>query len=580
MSLRVVALLGLFLGSLVTSVLTADQNWWRHAIVYQVYPRSYKDSNGDGVGDLKGILSKLDHIKDTGAAAFWISPINRSPMVDFGYDVSNFTDIDPIYGTLADFEDLIAQANSVGLKIILDFVPNHSSTQHEWFQKSVKRIKPYDEYYVWKDAKVVDGKRYPPNNWLSIFSGTAWEWNEERQQYYLHQFGPTQADLNYRSSYLNQEMKNALQFWLERGIGGFRIDAANFMFEDSQFLDEPPSNITGLTPGDSDSLDHIYTQNLQQTYEVIKSWRELLNEYAKEHDTDLKLMLTEVYAPINDVTKYYRYGVNVPFNFMFVTGLNNQSTAADFKKSIDTWIDNIPSGDYMPNWVVGNHDNPRAATRFGTLRADQTSILAMTLPGVAVVYNGDEIGMEDTDVSWEDTVDPSGLSAGPIQYKIKSRDPERTPFQWDDTKDAGFSTASKTWLPINPNYKTLNLAAEEKAPVSHYSVFKDLVKLRKLPVLQNGSLENVLVTDSVLGIVRRLKDSPPVVILVNFSDSPTVVDAQSKLEIPQELSVYTASVYSKIQAGSPVDTSKLSLPGAASVVLSTPELIKEVQTLS
>ncbi|XP_012283498.1 maltase 1 [Orussus abietinus] len=577
MSLHAVTLC-LFLG-LVAYSAAADKNWRKNALVYQVYPRSFKDSNGDGVGDLNGITSKLEHIKDIGATAFWISPINTSPMVDFGYDISNFTDIDPVFGTLADFQKLTARAKALGLKVLLDFVPNHSSHEHEWFKKSVKRIKPYDEYYIWRDAKVVNGVRHPPNNWLSVFWGSAWEWNQERGQYYFHQFAVGQPDLNYRSKALDQEMKNVLKFWLDRGVEGFRIDAINHMFEDPRFLDEPRSFLPGVKPNEYEYLDHIYTRNLNETYDVLKSWRNLLDQHSKLHGTDPKIILTEAYTFMPLTMKYYTYGSNAPMNFMFIADLNNGSTASDFKRTIDNWMNNIPDGEYVANWVVGNHDNHRAASRFGTLRADQLNMLSLILPGIGIVYNGDEIGMEDNVISWKDTVDPAGCNAGPDKYHLKSRDPERTPFQWDNTKNAGFTTGNKTWLPVHPNYKTLNLAAQKKVPISHYNVFKSLVRLRQLPVLRDGALENILVHDNVLGIVRRLRGSPPVALLVNFSNSPIVVDVSTRLNLPRVLTVYTASIYSKIPVGSRVDASKLTIPGSASIVLSTPSLGKYLQAL-
>lgn len=393
----------------------ANKDWYKNSLVYQIYPRSFKDSNGDGIGDLNGITSKLEHIADIGAHALWLSPIYTSPQVDFGYDIANFTDVDPVYGTLADFDRLVAKAKSLGLKVILDFVPNHSSDKHEWFKKSAQRIKPYDEYYVWRDGKMVNGTRKPPNNWLSVFWGSAWEWNPTRKQYYLHQFAVGQPDLNYRSPALQQEMKNVLKFWMNRGAEGFRIDAINHMYEDARFRDEPRRNVPGLSDDDYESLDHIYTKNLPETYDVLKSWRQLLNNHSKAADT--KMILTEAYTSLDLTLKFYRSGSNVPFNFMFIAELNNQSSAADFKLKIDNWMKIVPNKPaYVANWVVGNHDNHRAATRYGVMRADQLSMLAIILPGVSVIYNGDEIGMVDRPFTYEETVDPAGCNAGPDRY--------------------------------------------------------------------------------------------------------------------------------------------------------------------
>ncbi|CAL1674211.1 unnamed protein product [Lasius platythorax] len=553
------------------SIQKAGKDWYKNSLVYQIYPRSFKDSNGDGIGDLNGITSKLEHIADIGADALWLSPIFTSPQADFGYDIANFTDIDPDYGTLADFDRLVAKAKSLGLKVLLDFVPNHSSNEHEWFKKSIKRIKPYDEYYVWRDAKIVNGTRRPPTNWLSNFQGSAWEWNEERKQYYLHQFVVGQPDLNYHSATLQQEMRNVLKFWMDRGVEGFRIDAINHLYEDARFLDEPRSNVPGLPDDDYDYLDHIYTKNLLETYEVLKSWRQVLDNHSTTADT--KMILTEAYADFNLTILYYTSGSTVPFNFMFISDLNNKSSAPDFKRFVDRWMNNIPDNPaYVANWVVGNHDNHRAASRFGEKRADQLSMLATVLPGVSVIYNGDEIGMLDRNFTYEETKDPAGCNAGPDRYHLKSRDPERTPFQWDSSISAGFSTSNKTWLPVNSNYRTLNLAVQKTATVSHYKVFKSLTQLKKKPVIEQGSLESVLVTEKILGVVRRHKASV-VALMVNFADTPVTVDARTWMNIPEQLIVYAPSVHSKLVARSRVDTTNITVPGSASVVLTTADLV-------
>lgn len=398
------------------SVQKTGKDWYKNSLIYQIYPRSFKDSNGDGIGDLRGITSKLDHLADIEVDAIWMSPIFCSPQKDFGYDICNFTDIDKDYGTLDDFDALMQRAKSLGLKVILDFVPNHSSNEHEWFKKSEQRLKPYDEYYVWRDPKYDENNTSrEPNNWLSAFGNSSWEWSDKRNQYYLHQFVAGQPDLNYHSAALQNEMKNVLTFWMKRGVEGFRIDAINFMYEDSRFLDEPLSNKPGVPKNDYDYLNHIYTKDLPQTYEVLKTWRKLLDHHSE--NTDTKMILTEAYADFNSTILYYKSGSTVPFNFMFMSDLNNKSSAADFKRYIDRWINNMPKDEaYVANWVVGNHDNHRAASRFGYKRADQISMLVLVLPGVSIIYNGDEIGMLDRYFTYEETKDPAGCNAGPERY--------------------------------------------------------------------------------------------------------------------------------------------------------------------
>ncbi|XP_076294286.1 alpha-glucosidase [Lasioglossum baleicum] len=561
----------LFLAGFTSCAPNNRTNWFKNAVVYQIYPRSFKDSNGDGIGDLNGITSKLEHIRDLGVAALWLSPIYTSPQADFGYDIANFTDVDPDYGTLADFDKLVAKARTLGLKVLLDFVPNHSSHLHPWFVNSERRIKPYDEYYVWRNARIVNGTRSPPNNWLSTFQGSAWKWSDVRKQYYLHQFVDGQPDLNYRNQGLNQQMKNVLQFWLNRGVEGFRIDAINHMFEDTRFLNEPSANRPDLPVDDYDSLDHTYTKNQPETYQVLSSWRKLLDDHSNRTNSDRKVILTEAYAPHDLTIKYYNHGSNVPFNFIFMSDLNSKSTAAQFRLQINKWMASVPQGK-VANWVVGNHDNHRVASRFGSRRGDQITMLSMILPGVTVVYNGDEIGMIDRNFTYEETVDPAGCNAGPDRYYLKSRDPERTPFQWDSSTSAGFSNTTKTWLPVHSNYKTLNLAAQKTARVSHYKVFKALVALKKRPIIASGSVQVTVVATNILAVVRKSGTSVAT-LLVNISARPVTINAKSSLDLPPQLWIYIASVESGLSTGTKVNTTSVLIPGAASVVLTTPGLI-------
>ncbi|KOX73204.1 Maltase 1 [Melipona quadrifasciata] len=545
-------------------------NWYKNIIVYQIYPRSFKDSNGDGIGDLKGITSKLEHVADIGAKALWLSPIYTSPQVDFGYDIANFTDVDPSYGTLADFDQLVAKARKLKLKVILDFVPNHSSHEHPWFKKSIQRIKPYDQYYVWRDAKIVNGKRQPPNNWLSNFGGSAWEWNDVRKQYYLHQFAAGQPDLNYRSVALDQEMKNVFTFWMNRGVNGFRIDAINFMFEDAKFRDEPDSNRTDVPKDDYDSLDHIYTVDQNETYDVVRSWRKLMDEHSNRTKSDPRLILTEAYTNHDNTIKYYNAGSNVPFNFMFINKLSNESTAEDFKELIEKWVKSVPKGS-VPNWVVGNHDNHRVGSRFGVQRAQQITQLSMVLPGVSVVYNGDEIGMVDRNFTYAETVDPAGCNAGPTRYFLKSRDPERTPYQWNNSTSAGFSTNSKTWLPVHPNYKTLNLEDEKKVYYSPYWQFKTAASVKRQPVIARGSLK-VNVYDQKLLTITRTLGNDVVVSLFNFADEPVTVDAEA-LPLLSNMVVHTVTGDSESRRGILVSTDSLTIPKSSGVMFTTPNLL-------
>ncbi len=544
----------------------AAEPWYKNAIVYQIYPRSFKDSDGDGIGDLNGITSELEHVADIGADAIWLSPIYKSPQVDFGYDISNFTDIEPTYGTLADFDRLVKKAKSLGLKVILDFVPNHTSHQHPWFKESSQKTGRYDDFYVWRDAKIVDGIRHPPNNWLSNFQNSAWEWNDVRKQYYLHQFATGQPDLNYRNATLRQEMSKVLTFWMDRGVSGFRIDAINHMYEDSRFLDEPSANRTDIPKTDYDSLVHIYTKDQSETYEVLKDWRKLMDDHSNHTKTDPKMILTEAYASLDLTVKYYNSGSTVPFNFMFIVDLHNNSNAMDFKRLIDRWMKAVPSGK-VANWVVGNHDNHRVASRFGRHRADEMTMLAMTLPGIAVIYNGDEIGMEDRNFTYKETVDPVGCNSGPARYYLRSRDPERTPYQWDNTTSAGFSTNKTTWLPVHSNYKTLNLKRQKEEYYSHYQVFKSLMNVKKRPVIERGSLKVEVYDQRILSITRALGNDT-VIVMTNPSSKPAAVNISSR-NVPPVLIVYTAGIDSNVRPGTLAFSNSLFVPEYSSIMFTS-----------
>lgn len=354
-------------GSSTTSS-TPAKDWWQAAQIYQIYPRSFKDSNGDGIGDLQGVISKLSYLKEIGINATWLSPIYTSPMADFGYDIANFFDINPEYGTLEDFDQLIAEANKLGLKIIMDFVPNHSSDENIWFQKSVNREKGYEDYYVWHDGYVdANGQRQPPSNWLQAFRGSAWEWNEKRQQYYLHQFAVKQPDLNYRNPDVVAQMKRVLTYWLDRGVAGFRVDAVPWMFEvlpnatTGLYPDEPLSGLYPDDPLNCDHLKHVYTQDQPETIDMVYQWRKLLEDYQRIHGGDTRILMIETWSTIDQVMKMYgnktTEGAQVPFNFQFITGghadlENSDLPAGGFVDIISKWMDNMPPG-RTPNWVVG-----------------------------------------------------------------------------------------------------------------------------------------------------------------------------------------------------------------------------------
>uniref|UniRef100_U5EJL5 alpha-glucosidase n=1 Tax=Corethrella appendiculata TaxID=1370023 RepID=U5EJL5_9DIPT len=558
-------------------VAAADKIWWEKAGFYQIYPRSFKDSNGDGIGDLKGIIEKLPYLKEIGITAYWLSPIYKSPMADFGYDISDFRDIQPEYGTMADFEALVKRSKELGLRVILDFVPNHSSDEHEWFKKSVDGIPPYKDYYVWNDGKVNPdgGRRLPPSNWLAAFRGSAWEWNEKRNQYYLHQFHKKQPDLDYRNPAVVEEMKNVLRFWLDKGIDGFRIDAITWLFEipkeaDGSYKDEP---LSGFTEDKDDPayLNHIYTQDRDETIEMSYQWREVLKDYQKEKGGDERVLMTESWSDLKVVKKFFgdgkdRVGAQMPFNFQIILNINEKSTAADFKRVIDSFIEITPKGQ-SANWVLGNHDKNRVANRIGMNRIDLLAMIELSLPGASVTYNGEEIGMTDVWISWEDSRDPQACNSNPQIYDKISRDPARTPFQWDDSTSAGFSTNATTWLPVAKNYKEVNVKVEEAAAKSHLKIFKQLIALRQQNTFIYGTL-TTHASNNVLVLVRQLAGEPTYITLANMANAEVTIDATTfEKNLKSELLYEVVDLNSAHQRGHSIDSKKVVLKANEAFIL-------------
>ncbi|XP_001660907.2 maltase 2 [Aedes aegypti] len=522
-----------------------ELDWWEGGVFYQIYPRSFKDTNNDGVGDIAGIMEKLDHLVDLGVTGVWFSPLFKSPMKDFGYDISDFKDVDPTFGTLEDLKALIKKAKELGIKVILDFVPNHTSDEHEWFKKALADDPDYIDYYVWKDGNAEGG---PPNNWQSVFHTDAWTKPAGKSKYYLHQFDKGQPDLNYENPKVKAEMEEMLHFWFELGVDGFRIDAINHAYEDAGFLDEPIIDENkGLF---YENMEHIYTMNQNESYELIYDWRVVFDEWS-EKSNQTKLMMTEAYANMEQTMRWYgdgkRNGSHFPFNFAMINRIESSSNAADFKEVIDEWLDNMPEGGNA-NWVLGNHDRPRIASRFGRDRAASFAIMEMTLPGIAVVYYGEEIGMEDyRDISFEDTQDPQAANTNKEIYQLYTRDPVRTPFQWDNTTYAGFtgSAAEKTWLPVHPNYKELNLAAQKEDPKSLFTLYKNLIQLRKDHTFKYGSFESKALVNNVFGFTRKLDDHKSYAVVVNMNSMEAQLNLKHLDEGIEKLKVVLSAPESK-----------------------------------
>ncbi|CAN5605652.1 hypothetical protein BH24ACT20_BH24ACT20_13930 [soil metagenome] len=364
-----------------------DKKWWQKGVVYQIYPRSFADSEGNGTGDLRGVISRLDYLEWLGIDAIWLSPIYPSPMADFGYDVSNYTDVHPMFGTLEDFDELVTEAHRRGLKVILDFVPNHTSDEHPWFVESrSSKSNPKRDWYIWADPASDEGL---PNNWESNFGGPSWTWDETTGQYYLNSFDPKQADLNWRNPEVREAMYDVMRFWYERGVDGFRIDVLHIMIKDENLQDNPsdPDWEPGDTPWDWQS--RVYSEDRPEVHEISAEMRELADSYCD------RVLIGEIYLPVDRLMAYYGEdlgGVHLPFNFQLI--LLEYWNAGKVRRIVDEYEAALPEGGW-PNWVLGNHDNYRVASRIGPERARLAQMLLLTLRGTPTVYYGDEIGMHD-----------------------------------------------------------------------------------------------------------------------------------------------------------------------------------------
>jgi alpha-glucosidase len=488
----------------------ADLRWWRAAVIYQIYPRSFQDSNADGVGDLNGIAQRLAYLVELGVDAIWLSPIFPSPMADFGYDISNYTDIDPVFGTLADFDALLAQAHARGLKVILDLVPNHTSDQHPWFQESRSaRNNAKRDWYIWRDPGPGGG---PPNNWLSEFGGSAWQYDEATGQYYYHAFLAAQPDLNWRNPAVREAIHDVMRFWLGRGVDGFRVDVIWHLIKDKRFRDNPLNLDFRDGERPSHRLIPLYTTDREEVHEVIAGLRRIVDEFPE------RLLIGEIYLPVERLIAYYGRdlsGVHLPFNFSL---LHMPWHARAIARLIEQYEGLLPS-DGWPNWVLGNHDNPRIASRIGPAQARVAAMLLLTLRGTPTIYYGDEIGMEQVAIAPEHVRDPFETNVPGIGV---GRDGARTPMQWSADKHGGFSCV-RPWLPVADDSRQHNAADQRNDPASMYHLHRRLLALRREhAALRIGEYQPMVASGDLLMYVRRHADERLLVAL-NLGREPTAV---------------------------------------------------------
>ena len=488
--------------------------WWQSGVIYQIYPRSFQDGRGTGVGDLRGIIQRLPYVAELGVSAIWINPIFKSPMADFGYDIADYTAIDPVFGDAADFDQFIAAAHGHGLKVVLDLVPNHTSDRHPWFlesrssEKSRKR-----DWYIWRNPGNGGG---PPNNWLSEFGGSAWAYDADSSQYYYHAFLAAQPDLNWRNREVRNAVYDVMRFWMQRGADGFRIDVVWHLIKDDQFRDNPTNPDARAGAPLHERLLPLYTTDRPELHQVIAEMRGVVDEFPD------RVLIGEIYLPVERLAAYYGQnldGLHLPFNFSL---LSSPWDARVIAKLIDEYESHLPRGGW-PNWVLGNHDRPRIATRVGATQARMAAMLLLTLRGTPTIYYGDEIGMKQVPI-------PPDRIRDPLEKSISGlgRDGCRTPMQWDDTQHAGFST-SEPWLPISADFRTLNVALQQNESTSVYNLYRRLIRMRReRRALMHGTYRPLMATGNLLLFAREIK-TERILVALNLGNDPVSMSFPSKM---------------------------------------------------
>lgn len=491
------------------------RKWWHGAVFYHIYPRSFYDSDNNGTGDLEGVRQKLDYLEWLGVNAIWLSPFYTSPMRDLGYDVADYRNIDPIFGTMGDFDRLVDDIHTRQMKLIIDFVPNHTSSEHHWFKQSLAgKDSPKRDWYIWKDGQ---SGGLPPNNWLSAFGGSAWQFDKPTGQYYLHTFLKEQPDLNWDNPEVRQAMKDNMRFWLDKGVDGFRVDAVSWLSKDKKFRDDPLN--PQYQPGEQDAywrLIHAFSAEGDELFDYLNEMVDVCVEYGE------KFMITEAYPETDDeishYLKYYEllhYNLCAPFNFECISFPWDAGTYRGF---IDLFQEALLPGQ-PPIYNMGNHDKPRLASRIGQQAARTAAVLLLSLPGIPFIYYGDEIGMRDVRIDPKDAEVPTGST------EVTRRHASRTPLQWSDGPNAGFSR-SKPWLPVAPDYERANINIQKREPDSLLNLYRKLLSLRNgSEVLRYGTYRSLSLGHDVFGFVREY-DLQRMTILLNFSDK--TVDVQSR----------------------------------------------------
>lgn len=491
----------------------AQHLWWQEGVLYQIYPRSFQDADGDGVGDLAGVLQRLDYLAWLGVDAVWLSPIFPSPMADFGYDVADYTGIHPMFGTMEDFDRLLAACHERGLKLLLDLVPNHTSDRHPWFEESrAGRESPKRDWYLWRDPDPDGG---PPNNWVSVFGGSAWEFDEATGQYYYHAFLKEQPDLNWRNPEVREAVLDVMRFWFDRGVDGFRIDVLWHVIKDERQRDNPENPDWAEGDNPYERLLPVYSTDQPEAHEVAAQMRAVADAYDRP-----RVLIGEIYLPIERLVAYYGHdnrGVHLPFNFQLIT---LPWDAREIDRAVNAYEGALPGGGW-PNWVLGNHDQSRIASRVGEAQARVAAVLLLTLRGTPTIYYGDELGLPDVPVPPERMHDPQGLRLGP-EF---SRDPARTPMAWDASPHGGFTTGTP-WLPLHDDLATRNVAAQRDDPDSTLALYRRLLALRReRRALAVGDFTPIEAHGDVIGYLRE-HGGERLLVALNLGNQTQTLDIQ------------------------------------------------------
>ncbi|NXH38223.1 SLC31 protein, partial [Dicaeum eximium] len=536
-------------------------DWWQASPIYRIYPRSFKDSNSDGNGDLKGIQEKLNHITYLNIKTIWITSFLKSPLKDLGYGAEDFYDIDPMFGSMTDFENLVAAIHDKGLKVIMDFIPNHTSSKHQWFQLSRNRTGKYTDYYIWQDCEQAAGSVTPPNNWVSVLGNSSWQFDEVRKQCYLHQFGKEEPDLNFRNPAVQQEIHDIIKFWLGKGVDGFSFGAVKFLLEAKHLRDEPPVKKTAETITDYSQLYHDYTTTQVGLHDIVRSFRLTMNEFSREagryrfmcSDNDEKedIEATMMYYGTTFISE-----ADFPFNFNLI---NMESLSGNsISEAVNSWMKNMPSGKW-PNWAVGSPNTARISTRLGKNYINVINMLLLTLPGTPVTYYGEEIGMENIATG---NVSEEHVNCGPVVTL-----PEKSPMQWDGKVNAGFTEGNSTWLPVNSNYQSVNVEIQSASSNSTLSLYRALTSLRndELP-LNRGWMCHIWNDSDVFVYVRELDGLDRVFMMVlNFGKESTT-DLQAIVpNLPSEAVVRLSTHFSN--TGKVVNTKQIKTEMGEGLVL-------------